>query len=83
MRLLDDFLAGILAGLNLNNSLLLVVSDHGNFEDWTTPKHTHNPALTILAGSGFQALVPRLNSLADVKPALLSHIFGSETACPF
>jgi 2,3-bisphosphoglycerate-independent phosphoglycerate mutase len=71
---LDDFLAGILDELDLNRTLLLVVSDHGNFEDWTTSKHTKNPALTILAGAGFQALAPRLHSLLDVKPALLSFI---------
>ena len=75
LPMLDDFLAGILAELDLSRSLLLVVSDHGNFEDWTTSKHTKNPALTILAGAGFRALVPRLHSLLDVKPALLSFIF--------
>ena len=33
LGMLDDFLAGILEGLDLDHSLLLVVSDHGNFED--------------------------------------------------
>jgi 2,3-bisphosphoglycerate-independent phosphoglycerate mutase len=75
LPLLDDFLAGILGELDLSRSLLLVISDHGNFEDWTTSKHTKNPALTMLAGAGFQELVPRLHSLLDVKPALLSFIF--------
>jgi 2,3-bisphosphoglycerate-independent phosphoglycerate mutase len=75
LPLLDDFLAGILDELDFSRSLLFVVSDHGNFEDWTTSKHTKNPALTILAGAGFQVLVPRLHSLLDVKPALLSFIF--------
>ncbi len=76
LNLLDDFLAGILAGLNLDHSLLLVVSDHGNFEDWTTNKHTKNPALTILAGAGFQTLIPELNSLTDLKAAIWSYIFS-------
>jgi hypothetical protein len=74
---LDDFLAGILEGMDASNTLLLVVSDHGNFEDWTTHKHTHNPSLTILSGAGFQALVPRLKSLIDIKPALLSYLLES------
>jgi len=72
LSMLDDFIAGILDELDLNRSLLLVVSDHGNFEDWTTSKHTTNPALTILAGAGFKKLVPQLQSLLDVKRALLS-----------
>jgi bisphosphoglycerate-independent phosphoglycerate mutase (AlkP superfamily) len=53
---------------------LLVVSDHGNFEDWTTSKHTTNPALTILAGAGFDKLVLHLTSLQDIKPTLLSYL---------
>ena len=77
LGLLDDFLAGILAGLNLDNSLLVVVSDHGNFEDWTTNKHTKNPALTILAGNGCQTLAPQLESLVDLKSVLLDYLFGA------
>ena len=75
LGMLDDFLSGILETIDRNTTLLLVVSDHGNFEDWTTTKHTYNPALTILTGAKFEALVPRLNSLADLKSALLAHIF--------
>jgi hypothetical protein len=74
LRLLDDFLAGILETLNLSNSLLLVISDHGNLEDWTTSKHTTNPALTLLAGAGAPALAARLHSLTDVTPALLDYL---------
>jgi hypothetical protein len=77
LGILDDFLAGILEAMDHANTLLLVVSDHGNFEDWTTTKHTHNPALTLLVGANFQSLVPHLNSLADLKPAVLAHIFGN------
>ena len=75
LGMLDDFLSGILETIDRSNTLLLVVSDHGNFEDWTTTKHTYNPALTILIGAKFEALVPRLNSLADLKSVLLAHIF--------
>jgi phosphopentomutase len=78
LGMLDDFLAGILEHLDLSHSLLLVVSDHGNFEDWTTTKHTKNPSLTILAGEGFQALVPRLQSLEDIKPAILAYLLEEE-----
>lgn len=76
LGMLDDFLAGVLEGLDLSNSLLMLVSDHGNFEDWTTSKHTTNPSLTLLAGAGFQQLVPHLHSLADIKPAVLAYLDG-------
>ena len=74
LDMLDDFLAGILERLDLADSLLLLVSDHGNFEDWTTSKHTTNPTLTLLVGAGFEALVPRLHSLADIKAAVLAYL---------
>jgi hypothetical protein len=74
LAMLDDFLAGILERLDLTDSLLLIVSDHGNFEDWTTSKHTTNPTLTFLAGAGVEALIPRLHSLADIKPAILAYL---------
>jgi 2,3-bisphosphoglycerate-independent phosphoglycerate mutase len=75
LGMLDDFVAGILERLNLANSLLMIVSDHGNFEDWTTSKHTTNPSLTLLAGVGFKKLIPHLHSLADIKPAILAYLF--------
>ncbi len=71
---LDDFLAGILEQMAGSDSLLLVVSDHGNLEDWSTSKHTTNPALTLLAGAGTPEVAARLHSLADVTPALLEYL---------
>jgi 2,3-bisphosphoglycerate-independent phosphoglycerate mutase len=70
LSMLDQFIGGVVDALDLSRSLLLIVSDHGNFEDWRTPKHTHNPALTLLVGAGHQAIAPRLRSLQDVAPAL-------------
>jgi 2,3-bisphosphoglycerate-independent phosphoglycerate mutase len=71
LQRLDGFLAGILATLDLSRSLLLIISDHGNFEDWTTSKHTTNPALALVAGIGHRAVAARLKSLVDVTPVLL------------
>lgn len=73
---LDHFLAGILDGSDLSHSLLLVVSDHGNFEDWTTKKHTTNPALTLLIGQGVARLAPQLHALTDIKPAIMAYLLG-------
>ena len=67
---LDEFLGGIINALDLRRSLLVILSDHGNFEDLSTPKHTLNPALSLLAGAGHQDLASRLESLEDVTPAL-------------
>lgn len=74
LQMLDEFLGGIVAAMDWQNSLLLVVSDHGNLEDWRTNKHTLNPAFTLLAGADFQTLAPRMRSLMDVKPAILEYL---------
>lgn len=71
LRKLDAFLAGIFETLDLQRSLLLITSDHGNFEDWTTNKHTTNPAFTLVAGAGHQTVAARLTSLVDVTPTVL------------
>ena len=75
---LDSFLAGVCDRLDLLQSLLLVISDHGNFEDWTTKKHTRNPALGMLIGSRSVAMSGRLQSLVDVRPLVLDYLDGKE-----
>jgi hypothetical protein len=70
LSLLDEFVGGILDAFPLAGSLLMIISDHGNLEDWSTPKHTHNPALSLLVGAGHERLAPRLRSLQDITPAL-------------
>ncbi|MCB0193509.1 MAG: alkaline phosphatase family protein [Anaerolineae bacterium] len=73
---LNHFIGEALEAVNLDDTLLLVISDHGNFEDWTTKKHTPNPSLTIIAGQSARALAPRLKALTDIKPLVLSYLFA-------
>jgi 2,3-bisphosphoglycerate-independent phosphoglycerate mutase len=72
LNMLDQFIGGAVDTLDLSRSLLMVISDHGNFEDWRTPKHTPNPALALLVGANHMELASQLRSLADVTPALLT-----------
>jgi hypothetical protein len=78
LGMLDDFLAGILARLDWRNSLLLVVSDHGNLEDWTTSKHTLNPTFTLLAGPNVPTIASRMHSLLDIKPVIMDFLLGKK-----
>jgi hypothetical protein len=78
LQQLDQLIAGIIETLDMERSLLVVVSDHGNFEDLSTPKHTYNPALSLLVGAGHQDLAPRLRSLQDVTPALKAMLTSDE-----
>ena len=68
---LDGFLAGALDGLDLTRSWLLVISDHGNFEDLSTSRHTLNPALAVLVGAGHADAAARLTDLTQLTPLLL------------
>lgn len=76
VKQLDRFIAGTLAGLDLSRFLLLIVSDHGNFEDWRTKKHTSNPSVAMIFGSGTRRIAAQLSTLTDVKPAIMSYLFG-------
>jgi len=78
LHMLDEFIGGIVDTLDLGRSLLTVLSDHGNFEDLSTPKHTYNPALGLVVGAGHQSMAPHLRSLQDVTPALKTLLVNSE-----
>jgi hypothetical protein len=70
LELVDAFLGGLLGRLP-PDSLVLVVSDHGNIED-VSAGHTRNPALGVLAGPGSTNRAGRLRSITHVTPAVLS-----------
>ncbi len=72
LQQLDRFLSGVLEHLDLRCSLVLVISDHGNLEDMSTPRHTLNPAMALLIGAEHAAIATQLNDLSDVTPTLLA-----------
>lgn len=61
----DGFLGGLAAAADLENTLIIVASDHGNVEDCSHGKHTTNPALTLLIGSARTQYAPRIHALTD------------------
>lgn len=68
---LDAFLSHLIAGLDATRDLLLLVSDHGNMEDLSTPGHTWNPVPTMVWGRKQEVFAGRIHALTDVAPALL------------
>lgn len=69
-RQFDGFLGGLLEaiGAQQDETLVLVVSDHGNVEDCSHGKHTENPALGLVIGGGAAAqhLTESLHDLSGV-----------------
>lgn len=68
--IIDRFIGSALAHLNLSETLFIMTSDHGNFEDLLTAGHTSNPVPLLLAGARPKEL-PVLNDLTDVAPFVL------------
>jgi hypothetical protein len=65
---LDTFLGGVMTGLT-DDTVVIVVSDHGNIEDVRTG-HTLNPALGIIAGARHAEYVNGVTSLLHVTPLI-------------
>ena len=75
---LDGVLNGLASAWDHSQDVVLLTSDHGNLEDLSTRRHTHNPvpALLIGARAAREQLAQRLKSLQDVTPALLDVLTG-------
>ncbi len=67
---LEEFFAGILKGIDINQDLLIVSSDHGNMEDLSQKNHTENPAATILYGKDADRIAGNIHTLADIVPEI-------------
>ena len=66
----DELLRGVLDAINLDDSLVVTTSDHGNVEDALAKGHTRNPVPTILIGAGREKIAPQIHSLTDLTPAI-------------
>jgi 2,3-bisphosphoglycerate-independent phosphoglycerate mutase len=67
----DKFLSGFLELFDPINTLLMIVSDHGNIEDLSTKSHTRNRVPCILAGNHRAKLVNRIKYLSHITPAIM------------
>ncbi len=67
----DEFLSGFLESFDPGNTLLMIVSDHGNIEDLSTKSHTRNRVPCILAGKHSHQLAKRIKNLTHVTPAII------------
>jgi hypothetical protein len=66
----DAFLGGLLAAADLDETLILVASDHGNVEDCSHGKHTENPALALVLGAERRRYAAQISQLTDFAPVV-------------
>ena len=76
VKLMEDFdlvLGGLLEAWNDEEGLVLITSDHGNMEDLSTRRHTHNPVPALVIGKKDlrDQFTKGLKTLADITPAIM------------
>jgi bisphosphoglycerate-independent phosphoglycerate mutase (AlkP superfamily) len=62
----------LLGKLDLDQTTVILTSDHGNIEDLSTRNHTLNAVPTIVWGAHRDRVANRIQSLADITPAILA-----------
>lgn len=69
--MLAQVVRSLLADINLENTTVIMTSDHGNVEDLSARNHTLNPVPTIVWGREREAIAARIRSLTDITPAIV------------
>ncbi len=76
-QMLDRMIAACIAYSNLEDTMVLIVSDHGNLEDLSCKGHTVNRVPTILINNNLERTsFSRISSLTDVTPFVLDLIYA-------
>jgi predicted AlkP superfamily pyrophosphatase or phosphodiesterase len=74
----DGFLGGLLGAAEeareLDQTLIVVASDHGNVEDCGQGKHTTNPALGMLIGPTSVHYANQVHQLTDLAAVVMRHL---------
>jgi 2,3-bisphosphoglycerate-independent phosphoglycerate mutase len=68
---LARYLRTVLARLDLEQTTVILTSDHGNIEDLSLRNHTLNEVPTLVWGAARHAVARRVRSLADITPAII------------
>jgi 2,3-bisphosphoglycerate-independent phosphoglycerate mutase len=79
---LARLIRGVLARIDLGRTSVILTSDHGNIEDLSSRNHTLNPVPTIIWGANKERIALRINTLADITPAIVETLTEKATAHP-
>ena len=71
LRTYDRFLASLVRFTEAAGMTLVMTADHGNIESMNDRGHTRNPVPFIVFGPREKAIRDRVESLADVSPAIV------------
>ncbi|MFQ3565529.1 MAG: hypothetical protein SNJ59_00885 [Aggregatilineales bacterium] len=79
IRLLETFdrvMEGALDAWDDREGLMIITSDHGNFEDMSHSKHTENDVPTVIIGAEREAFAEKIHTLSDLVPAMSAYLFS-------
>jgi 2,3-bisphosphoglycerate-independent phosphoglycerate mutase len=68
---LAEFIRETLKRIDLENTTLILTSDHGNIEDLSVRNHTLNDVPTIVWGRNRHETAGQINDLTDITPAVI------------
>jgi hypothetical protein len=71
---LAHFIRELLNRLDLERTTVILTSDHGNIEDLTSRNHTLHQVPTIVWGAHRERIAARIQTLADITPAIVSEL---------
>lgn len=74
---LDLFLGGFFEHFDPTESLLVIISDHGNIENLSIKTHTRNPVPCIVAGARRREFLSGIRDLTHITPSLFNLISES------
>jgi 2,3-bisphosphoglycerate-independent phosphoglycerate mutase len=77
LEVFDGFLDGLISAADLDETLIIVASDHGNLEDCSHSKHTENSALTLVLGAAHPIVAERIHALTDFATVILDFLSGN------
>ena len=66
------FIRKLLMKIDLNQTTVILTSDHGNIEDLTSRNHTLHAVPTIVWGAQRERIAARIETLADITPAIVA-----------
>ena len=76
---LAAMIRSLLRKLDLDQTTVILTSDHGNIEDLSTRNHTLNAVPTIVWGADRQRVANRIQCLADITPSILEVLTDNST----
>ncbi|HEX6728371.1 MAG TPA: hypothetical protein VF074_00095 [Pyrinomonadaceae bacterium] len=68
---LAEFTRALLTKLDLKRTTVILTSDHGNIEDLSLRNHTLHDVPTIVWGFNHERVASRIETLADITPAIV------------